>query len=299
VDNETLTCELLSKRYKISRTRLSNWYKNYSNGVLLYSTSGERGTVLDTIASAALKVKTVEADKLNRAPTVDEYNALVLQGRIETARRRQAQGGRPVTEVDLKMPCKATLDKVKEEVNVGKRKGQHLTEARRRACADPRMSYSWYLTLEACSADLCAEYKWNFDGTTFKVHKDGNGQYHCVYVDERDNGRVQVVDNDSSGSELPIYIKWMAMTNAAGEMSPLVLIVAIEDLDEEDFAVHTVTGLTSSAKVGDFGYLAFCKSRAGNKSLWTWYFKQIVVATIAHAKSVNNIKVTKKKYNSI
>ena len=211
-DNEALTCTSLSKRYKISRTRICNWFSRYSQGKLLYSTAGDKGKFLDEIATAAIKEKTIEADKANRPPTIDEYNELLLDGRINSARRRQSKGGRAVTEEDMTMPCKATLDKLKKEENVAIRKGQHLTDARERACADPRMSYSWYLALEAFSSDLYAEYKWNFDGTTFKIHKDGNGQYHCVYVDERDNGRVNVVDSDRSGSELPIYIKWMAMT---------------------------------------------------------------------------------------
>ena len=84
-----------------------------------------------------------------------------------------------------------------------------------------------------------------------------------------------------------------AMTNAARELSPVVLIVATENLDDEKFAVYTVSGLTSSAKVGDYGYVAFCNSRAGNQSLWTRYFLHIVVPTIAHAASVNKLEVKK------
>jgi hypothetical protein len=43
-----------------------------------------------------------------------------------------------------------------------------------------------------------------------------------------------------------IYIKWMAMTSAVGNMSPVVLIVAINMLEDDNFIHYKVSGLASN-----------------------------------------------------
>jgi hypothetical protein len=92
--------------------------------------------------------------------------------------------------------------------------------------------------------------------------------------------RLQVANLDNS---LPVYIKYMAMCNACGNSSRLVLIVAIEDLPDEAFEVFPIIGMSISLSLAEIGYLVFCKSRAGNVELWKWYYKYVVVTTIYEA----------------
>jgi hypothetical protein len=192
------------------------------------------------------------------------------------------------------MPCPEVLKKLKEDQGIITRRGQTLSNARKMACSDPRMSYSWYLVLEALASDLAAEYKWNADATTFEILKDDTRDtYYCVYENERKDKRVQYSAEDgSSGSKLPIYIKWMAMTNAVGDMSPVVLIVATDIInkDEESFSFYEVKGLTNSRYYGT-GYVLFCSSRGGNKAMWRWYYLNMVVPTIAQYQIYYNLKV--------
>lgn len=86
----------------------------------------------------------------------------------------------------------------------------------------------------------------------------------------------------------------MAMANACGDSSPLVYIAAIEQMSEDSFEVREIIGMCTTANVNGVGYLLFCKSRAGNQSLWIWYYLNIVIPTIKLAneyyfdKNVNN-----------
>ncbi len=48
---------------------------------------------------------------------------------------------------------------------------------------------------------------------------------------------------------LPIYIKYMAMANACGDSSPLVYILAVEEMREDIFEVREIIGMCTTANV--------------------------------------------------
>lgn len=294
-ENEPITVTTLSNRYNIPRTTVQTWYnrRKSSHNKILHDSSGGKYPMLDSIALASMKAKNV-ADDISKHPwTTNDFNEAVLIGRKETAVRRENAGGPVVSARDTKMPVPNILKKIKEDEHIQMRKGQSKTDARNKACADPRMSYSWYLVQEAFASDLAAECKWNADGTTFEVKRNPAGKYYCVYVEERKNKRVEVAEtNGATSLEHPIYIKWMAMTNAVGNMSPVVLIVAIDKMNEGDFIPFIVPGLSSSKVIGEFGYVIFCKSRAGNEALWRWYYSNIVISTISQSQLYYKKKVS-------
>ncbi len=135
-------------------------------------------------------------------------------------------------------PHRTTIAKYLKQNNITKTKGQTLTEAKRKACQDPRMSYSWYLCCEAFSSNLPGEKKWNADGTTFEIIDRGyGGMYLTVLCEKNECKRVQVSNLENS---LPVYIKYMAMCNACGNSSSLVLIVAIGELPEDSFHIFDI-----------------------------------------------------------
>ena len=154
------------------------------------------------------------------------------------------------------------------------------------------MSYSWYLCCEAFSSHLPGERKWNADGSTFEIRDKGNGGMY-LSVKGVTTKRLQVANLDNS---LPVYIKYMAMCNACGNSSPLILIAAIEEMHEDASNIFEITGLSISISMSEIGYVVFCKSRAGNIALWSWYYKYIVIPTIqkgnilfTHLKVINTI----------
>lgn len=101
--------------------------------------------------------------------------------------------------------------------------------------------------------------------------------YLTVLCEKNECKRVQVSNLENS---LPVYIKYMAMCNACGNSSSLVLIVAIDELPEDSFHVFEIAGMSIGITLGEIGYVVFCKSRAGNVSLWSWYYSCIVIPTI-------------------
>jgi hypothetical protein len=292
MNNKKITAKSLSERYHIPRTTIQDWYKKYKLGQPL--TSWAAIVMWDEESLEYMKKENVAADRAKRPWTKDQMTEVARAQRLCTAERRELGGGKKVCDRDREMPCPKVLKKMKEDQGIITRRGQTLSNARKMACSDPRMSYSWYLVLEALASDLAAEYKWNADATTFEILKDDTRDtYYCVYENERKDKRVQYSAEDgSSGSKLPIYIKWMAMTNAVGDMSPVVLIVATDIInkDEESFFFYEVKGLTNSRYYGT-GYVLFCSSRGGNKAMWRWYYLNMVVPTIAQYQIYYNLKV--------
>lgn len=102
------------------------------------------------------------------------------------------------------------------------------------------MSFSWYLCCEAFLSNLPGEKKWNADASTFEIKQNDSGGMYLTLKTEACHSRLQVANTDSS---LPIYIKYMAMANACGNSSPLILIVAIEDMLEGSFEVKEIRSM--------------------------------------------------------
>lgn len=166
------------------------------------------------------------------------------------------------------------------------RKPQPLTQARFIACSDVRMSYSLYIMLKACTEDVLPQLLWNWDSTQF-VTKASGPQRVCIVKNSGITEPISSVDENV----MPSCVKWMHMGSANGECAPFVLLVAIPELEEEDFFHYEVGGLSQFNCSGQFGHLTFCKSRAGNDRFFEWFITKIAIPTITACRETNGIAV--------
>jgi len=67
----------------------------------------------------------------------------------------------------------------------------------------------------------------------------------------------------------------MDMGSASGEAVPIVLLVSIAELLEDDCFAYEIPGLSNSTTPGSKGYLIFTKSRAGNSAFYLWFSENV------------------------
>ena len=82
----------------------------------------------------------------------------------------------------------------------------------------------------------------------------------------------------------------MHCSNAGGETAPMLLVVAIKEMPEEEFEVYTIDGLRCTASVGETGYVAFCKTRGGCSKLWRWFFVEFVLVFVKKLRKTYDFK---------
>ena len=119
------------------------------------------------------------------------------------------------------------------------------------------MSYSMWIMMLSCTKFMTPELIWNFDST----------QFICGY--DLKDGKIAVINETILGltptivrnTELDLFVKWVYLCSASGEADPVVLVIAIDCLNEDEYHVLEVPGLTYSANPIEIGYIAFCKSR--------------------------------------
>ena len=73
-------------------------------------------------------------------------------------------------------------------------------------------------------------------------------------------------------------------------MSELVVHVAVETMNEEEFHFAIVQGLSTSFGNTSFGKIMFTKTRAGSSASWKWYYQNIVLPTINISRNTYNYR---------
>ena len=66
----------------------------------------------------------------------------------------------------------------------------------------------------------------------------------------------------------------------AGDISKLLVVVAVSGMPEDDFYVADVAGLSNTCEVGGSGYLMFIKKRGGNLKSNKWKHKNFLIPEI-------------------
>jgi hypothetical protein len=117
-----------------------------------------------------------------------------------------------------------------------------------------------WVMLFAFSSELFDTMKWNWDATQFICAPDGRGSL-CCYVKDNVDDSPLTSDLDNG---LSLCVKWMHMGSAAGEVIPLVLLIAVTEMSDNDFEFYPVVGMTHQNIIDRTGYLCFTKTRAGN-----------------------------------
>ena len=136
---------------------------------------------------------------------------------------------------------------------------------------------------------LSAKNKWNFDGTQFVCKEKGTGGLVCYAVRKEEAKHIPITGN--LNGTLGIAIKWMHLGSAAGEAGPPFLLVAVPEMDADSFEVFETKGLTNTATIGQVGYLAFTQSSCGNKGIFNWFIKNLVVPSLVKSNHFHQCKV--------
>ena len=151
----------------------------------------------------------------------------------------------------------------------------------------PRTTYIWACLLISYSGALKSQCKWCFDGTTFEISDSGHDTLVVIAYDCNDTSPIR---DSSRPQSLPVYIKWMYLGSAYGEIAPLFLVFAVEVMEADQFHLVQVVGLSGTDVVKP-GWVAFAKSRAGNAGLWKEFFRRFVIPTIENSTNVLNTEV--------
>jgi hypothetical protein len=179
-----------------------------------------------------------------------------------------------------------TVSRIKRDAKIKAKRFQTITAARKKACLDPRMTYSMWVMLLAFITTLWNVMKWNWGATQFLCKPAGTGALTCVVEDEDTKTPVTAVADNS----LNLCVKWMHMGSAAGEVIPLVILIAAKEMDAAACEIIPINGLAYNGAVGQTGYLVFTKTRAGNAAFFRWFALTIVAPTINDSQDFHEAK---------
>jgi hypothetical protein len=88
-----------------------------------------------------------------------------------------------------------------------------------------------------------------------------------------------------SAGGLGFAIKYNHFHNAAGDMAPLVLIVADDTMEEGEFFVQDVAGLSHTQLVDSTSFLVFTKTRSCNAAFYRWYAHNVVAPFVLKCRA--------------
>lgn len=149
--------------------------------------------------------------------------------------------------------------------------GQGKTKARFDAEKDPRNAYSEYICLRHLQKDKDPNLIGNLDATQYGVDRNGN-VLKLVWI-HSDTGPV----NYETDGELLLFIKVYMLGVQSGICAPMVTVIALDDMDENDFISIKIPGMSHVATTGQYGYVCFTKTRGCNKKFYDWYFLTVLI----------------------
>lgn len=123
---------------------------------------------------------------------------------------------------------------------------------------------------------------WNFDATQLNYTRSEAEKRVCIVKGKKRNSATTTVGDSSLG----IAVKWMHFANAAGEVGPLVFLIAISSFGLDDLEVFEVPGLDQHGLSDRVGYVVFCETRAGNTNFFDWFVKTIVFPTVKNVSDI-------------
>ena len=247
-----------------------------------------------------LEDESIEKEKPSRHPVTGKNQIApmtVLEGYQAINRLRAETEARKFVDTSL-MPmtgstdsngvCPKTFDKVRIAAGTKARVPQSLTSSRLENILGVRLIYITACFIYAIGSFLLAAYKWNADCTTFIIKAAGTGQKVIVV---RETGDKSQVTSTVVNGDLNLLMKWFALGNAAGTIGAPFIIVALDDMEPDDFYLAKVPGLHTSDDVNATdGFLAICKTKGGTSELWKRYFLDYCIPQIVAVTSKINAK---------
>lgn len=266
----------LCRRYLISRTTASSWKRRASFDLPIHSAAG-RPSLWSHKDQSGIRQDIIDLRKDHLTPNRKGLRQL-LQARADHTSHVNHTGNRPVS--------KSSVKRIKEKLQIVPRKVQVISFAREHSGSDPRMVYSMVLLANATIKNAPAPHIWNWDFTQYIVGNRGDSSTGYIVVDDENHDPVSVVGD----STLPFAIKWAHMGSAAGESVPLVLMVAINELQPDDWMAAELFGLVAPTCKSRKGYLYFGKDRSGTPDFWRWFLETVALDTIVDCRKDYNLR---------
>ncbi len=266
IHKDGISLRKVCKMYTLKRRTVRDWKAAIESTGYLHSSKGRPGAI-DEVGIKDL-ISTLGKRKASMESPDSGEMMEIVNDNVQATSSRQGRVTNDVSRNTSKM--------ILHSINATAKQPQTVSKARYAAGSDPRMCYSMWIMAKACSDNVPKQSIWNWDPTGLQVREQGKGSKVYSIKIENDKSPLSTVGDES----LDMGIKWVHMGSANGEAIPLILLVAVDDLDPEEFVHFEVPGLTYSSVPGTVGYLCFAKRRTGNTKFITWFLKDIVIASI-------------------
>jgi hypothetical protein len=261
--NEVTGVLAFAERYNLKRQTIAQWVKTVEEGHALHAECG-KPPAIDDIGLESVNQRVKEMVENIEPPNEHLVLQLIQDEGVATNQRRG---------VNPQQISERTAHTYLAKAGLVKRKPQTVTPARVKACSDFRMMYSMIVMSHAIMADLPSYCLWNFDATQFVIDAVGSGQH--VYISkEHDFSRpISIMHNES----LPFAIKYLHLSNAAGQMAPMVFVIAVDGFPDGQYAVRKITGLDTRCPEHDTTYLVLAPTRAVTSEFYQWLFTTVFI----------------------
>ncbi len=210
---------MYAKQVGIDESNIRLWIKQYHNHIPFRSSGRLR--YIDDIGMKETNDR-LEADAVAHINN-GGFKTVFCQMAYQTGIRQKAK--QPGFRF---LASRNTISHYKKACKVHDVKPDWTIDARDISVADKRMAITWMAMCHTFITTLPAERKFNCDATTIEVKDSG---YEFISVPNSHKGKVVVTGANALAPS--IFIKWMALGNAAGHAAPLCLIIELPELPRD------------------------------------------------------------------
>lgn len=265
----------VARKYNIKADTLRHYCQRYRDGQGLHGCKG-RPALLDSASIDALMSKVKNAAQAQNAFLEADFKVTLMDEAKATRIRR---GDNSIVS-DI---SKTSSINYKHHINASTVSGQFKTKVRVEAEADPRNSYSEALLFNAFQSNIDPLLIVNMDATQYFCRNDNEGKSKLVVIDRS----APATTTASSSGEMGIFVKSYVMCSAAGYIGPMVILFAIDSLNDEVCESHEVPGLSHFPSTDTSGFIVFCKTRAGNTAFYEFLAEKVICPWIQKIRSAN------------
>ena len=271
----------LARKTKIDPKLLSSYKRRVEKGQQMYEKAGNR-LLCDQEHQDDIVKQIDDAIVRKRGYGKRGLKKLFKKGTQESQRKLGVHFSREISD--------RTQRRYQQKNNITMKNAETKTDARLNAEFDLRNAFSqiimWFSVLFFVNKLCCII---NYDATQFEFGKANKmAKVATTANTKRSKTRPFATSSEESSMELNYHVKYYCICNAAGRLCPTwVFLVADGQMSPDEHLVYPVMGL--SQVENEFGYICFCKSRAGNAKFYDWLNKTVVAGFIKMIKRDENL----------
>ena len=263
-------------KHKIDRSLAYKWARNIHMGFTLHNQPG-KPKYIDEIGDNEIKKKLQDLASKGKPMPRDELPSLIQSKASESFNRRNIHN--PPT-ID-----NSYINNYIEKSNLCTVNAQKTTKVRFRAensiynCIST--IFMWYYIIKYVVYQFLVL---NYDSTQFEIFCSQSKSVSVVVTEEyRKNAQAnrKPISTTETNNSLAYFVKYFSIVSLSGLVYPhYILLLADENLGENDFKYYKVPGLCNVNTMEGFGYLCFTKTRCGNDAFFKWLNKDILIPYI-------------------